>query len=232
MALYTKPVNSPRIAGSRKGATFTRTPNGFIIRRRYMPKTSRNERTTRNRIKFLASVQHYRSLSPTGKASFQNQAPNFQRTNSLGEPYTLSPIQLATSQTFNMLEIENTKPVLATPPVIFTPFTLGGAGWTLQPPALVMSVSPDPVPLDVDVIIWLSPSGDFTLSAIPVSQMRQVLTVPGGHTSIIDLLPAYRDTFGQERWSIGQSMVIGLQSYKHGTGQKSSINYSLIGLAS
>lgn len=196
-----------------------------------MPKTSRNERTTSNRIKFLASVQHYRSLSPTGKASFQNQAPNFQRTNSLGEPYTLSPVQLATSQTFNMLEAENTKPVLATPPASFTAFTLGGAGWTLNPNALVISVSPDPVPVDEDVIVWLSPSGDFTLSAIPISLMRQVITIPGGHTGIIDLLAAYRNAFGQERWTIGQTMVVGLQSYKHGSGQKSSINYSLIGLA-
>lgn len=232
MALYTKPPEVERIAGSRKGATFTRTPNGFIIRKRYMPKSSRNAKTTRNRARFLASVQNYRSLSAGGKFTFQNQAPNFQRVNSLGESYSLSTIQLASSQSYNWLENDGELPSLASSPVVFTEFSLAGSGWATDPSFLQILPNPNTVPLNEDLIIWLSPAGDWVIGSIPSGHMRQVLTVPSGHTGLIDLLPAYRETFGEERWRIGQTMIVGLQAYALFSGQKSAINYALIGLAS
>lgn len=232
MAKYLKSQSAQRIAGSRGGSTFTRTPNGFIIRKRYMPKTSRNVKTTRNRARFLASVQNYRSLSPGGRFSFQNQAPSFQRINSLGQIYALSTIQLAASQSYNWLENEGELPSLASSPVVFTSFSLAGSGWSINPSFLQILTEPSTIPVNEDVIVWLSPAGDWVVGSVPEGQMRQVLRVPSGHTGLIDLLPAYRATFGEERWKVGQTMIVGLQSYMHFSGQKSSINYSLIGLAS
>lgn len=232
MAIYSKPPNTPRIAGSRLGATFTRTPNGFIIRKRYMPKSSRNAKTTAIRAKFLTSVQRLRSLDPSNQQTFVNEAPNFVRTNSLGIPYALTNIQLATSQSFISLEQNEPLPLVASPPVTFEAISLAGSGWVYSPPLLIISTTLDPVPMNRDVIVWLSPAGDWVLGNIPHSRIREALKVPAGHTGPIDLLAAYRDTFGQERWKIGQTMYVGLQLYARNAGQKSSINYSLLGLAS
>lgn len=230
MARYIKSISQSRIAGSRGGSTFTRTANGFIIRKRYMPKSSRNPETTRNRARFLASVQNYRSLSPGEKITFDNQAPNFTRTNSLGETYSLSNIQLASSQSFNALELSEPIPTTATPPVVFTPIALGGAGWNLEPPFLQVVPSIDPLPNDIDLLIWLSPAGDWSILSVPVSEMRLAITVPASHSGPIDLLPDYRRLFGVERWTANQVIIIGFQQYKRNSGQKSDINYSAIGL--
>ena len=232
MALYSLKNESDRIAGSRQGATFTRTANGYIIRKRYMPKTSRNVRTTKNRARFLASVQNYRSLSAGGRQSFRTQAPNFQRTNSLGKVYSLTTIQLAASQSYNWLENDGELPPLATGPQMLTSFNLAGSGWSLNPPFLQIVTDPNTVSPNEDLIVWLSPAGSWVIGSVPDGQMRQALVVPSGHTGLIDLLPAYRATFGTESWAIGQTMIIGLQSYRHFSGQKSPINYALIGLAS
>lgn len=232
MARYTKSISQSRIAGSRGGSTFTRTPNGFIIRKRYMPKSSRNPATSANRARFLASVQNYRRLSPAEKQTFINEAPNFTRTNSLGEVYHLTNIQLAASQSFNALEHNEPLPSTATPPVTFEAISLAGSGWVSSPPLLIIATTLDPVPMNRDVIVWLSPAGDWALGNIPHSRIREALRVPAGHTGPIDLLAAYRNTFGQERWKVGQTMYVGLQLYARNHGQKSSINYSLLGLTS
>lgn len=232
MAVYTKPLGAERIAGSRKGATFTRTANGYIIRKRYMPKTSRNVRTTKNRARFLASVQNYRNLSAGGRQSFRTQAPNFQRTNSLGEVYSLTPIQLAASQSFNWLENDGELPPLATGPQLVQGFELAGSGWSIEPPFLQILTNPSTVSPNQDLIIWLSPAGSWVINSVPDSSMRQALTLHPGHSGIIDLLPAYRALYGVENWAIGQTMIVGLQAYMHFSGQKSPINYALIGLAS
>lgn len=229
MALYTKPVNSPRIAGSRKGATFTRTPNGFIIRRRYMPKTSKNVKTTANRARFLTSVQRLRSLDPSQRTTFVNEAPNFVRTNSLGDQYALSSIQLATSQTFNRLENNEPPPSSAAAKETVQLAQLAGSGWNVNPPLLQLLFNPDPVPVGHSLIVYLSKAGSFQFPHLPVSELRQVLVVPEGDGGIIDMLPYWQNVFGVPNWTAQQTMLVGSQLYKHGTGQKSELAVTIIG---
>lgn len=229
MALYTKPVNSPRIAGSRKGATFTRTPNGFIIRKRYMPKSSRNAKTTAIRAKFLTSVQRLRSLDPSNKQTFVNEAPNFERTNSLGQTYTLKPSQLATSQTFNRLENNEPPPLTAAHKETIQLAQLAGSGWNVNPPLLQLLFNPDPVPVGHSLIVYLSKAGSFAFPHLPVSELRQVLVLNEGEGGIIDMLPYWQNVFGVPSWKAQQTMIVGSELYKHGSGQKSELATTIIG---
>lgn len=227
MAVYTKPIGVERIAGSRKGATFTRTANGFIIRKRYMPKSSKNVKTTANRAKFLTSVQRLRSLNPVQQETFETEAPGFVRTNSLGVPYALTGIQLASSQSFNRLQINQPLPSTASPPIVITPPVALGGGFNANPPLLTGAFTPSPVPAGFSLLALLSPIGIYRINAIPFDKLRIAMVLSEGATSSIDLLPAYIELFGTPNWTIGNQIVRAFQLVDNASGQKSDFGFHI-----
>lgn len=232
MALYSLKPSAQRIAGSRGGSTFTKTPAGYIIRRRFKPKTIVNEKTTAVRARFLTAVGVFRTLRPVFKMQWVAEAPNFVRQNSLGESYALTPIQLATSQ--NVIELQAGQGEMVLPGLktdVIPPVT-AGSGWSLSPPSLVLGIANSLYTAQSELIVSLTPSGDYPILPSYTPDLRRALTRPPGFVGVIDLLPAYRELFGVERWSIGQTMVIGLQYSYLGSGQMSPVVYFTIGLAS
>src|SRR5690606_15898015 len=94
MAIYTLGNSISQFKGSRGGSTFQRSGTSFAIRTRKKPILKRTPRTSESRSVFHGVQSGYRLLDPGQKNSWSNQAPNFQRTNSLSETYQLRPTQL------------------------------------------------------------------------------------------------------------------------------------------
>lgn len=229
MAIYTKPDAEPRQRGSNKGNTFTRTANGFIIRKRFMPTIVRNGRTTRLRAKFLSTAGFYRTLSQTEKTEFGAQAATSPRTNSLGQVYYLTGQQRQNSQNQNRLLAGNQPSKTAFPDVVFPPFNIVGGGANANPPLLQILVSPDPIPAGLELIVESTPLGYYTFPDKPPSVLRILDTFPSGTSGVIDLWTQFVQVFGEATPVVGQTVIIAIRLSDPLAGQKSVYEFSVLG---
>lgn len=229
MAIYTKPNEQPRQRGSKKGNTFTRTANGFIIRKRFMPTIVRNERTTRLRTKFLSTTSFYRRLSEAEKSEFGTQAAASPKTNSLGQTYFLTGQQRQNSQNQNRLLAENEPSKTAFPDVVFPSFNIVGGGANANPPLLQIIVSPDPIPVGLELIVESTPLGYYTLPIKPPSTLRILDTFPPGTSGIINLWSQFVQVFGEVQPVVGQSVIIAIRLSDPIAGQKSIYKFAVLG---
>lgn len=94
MAWYTKPIGVNRKTGSTGGMTFQKNFTKFIIRKRAVPvdKNTPLQTTVRNKLGSLSS--QWRTLSAPDQTTWDDEAPTYPRTNSIGNSYELSDINL------------------------------------------------------------------------------------------------------------------------------------------
>lgn len=101
MARYVFNAGFPIILGSRGGATFQRCGRVFAIRKRSIPTHKNTPKQTASRNAFEFQAGRFRTLTVGAKATWTTYAPDYQRTDSLGNLYTVKPqaLQISTNMT-------------------------------------------------------------------------------------------------------------------------------------
>ena len=116
MAIYILAFGTDRPLGSRGGSTFQRAGKSFIIRKRNVPVQKRSPRQSSVKNKFDHVQKNWKNLTLGNQTQWEDEAPNYTRTNSLGNPYDISGSNLQASSNINLLnaaESELTEPANA-----------------------------------------------------------------------------------------------------------------------
>lgn len=157
MAIYTLGTSISQFKGSRDGATFQRAGTSFAIRSRKKPIFKRTPRTSQSRSVFHGVQSGYRLLSAGQKTSWADQAPNFQKTNSLGETYQLRPTQLFSAANIPLVSQGLPQVDTASSPITFpsisTSLLINFAPPTFEIIANIITQVPD----DYSLLIFASP---------------------------------------------------------------------------
>lgn len=103
MAIYSLGSGASRIAGSRRGSTFQRTANGFIIRHRVAPKQKRTARQSTLKNALAANASRWRSLTGTNQGEWDAERFNYQRFDSLGNAYFMRANQMQIGSNSNLI---------------------------------------------------------------------------------------------------------------------------------
>jgi hypothetical protein len=214
MAIYTKPEEVPRRKGSSGGSTFTKTCNGFIIRKRYTPKQPRTLSQFKYRQKFSSVSKFWHTLTPTQKTSFGTAEDTYTWVNSLGNVYEISANAMQNSTNMNRSTAELTNKTSGQNHITPITFTLAGGGANVSPVLLEMTLSPGTINADHRVFIHLSPIGNWQSENINLSALRIATVLQHGMPGIIDLLPFYETLFGTATPEVGQSVMVGVQSMR------------------
>lgn len=103
MAIYTLAPMEDRPLGSLEGATFQKCGVQFGIRKRNVPVQKRSARQSAVKNKFDHVQKNWKNLTSGNQTQWQDEAPNYTRTNSLGNPYNISGSNLQASSNINLL---------------------------------------------------------------------------------------------------------------------------------
>jgi hypothetical protein len=209
----------PRILGSRGGATFQRLGSTFAIRYRRVPIHHRSLEQTAARNRFESIQSRWRTLSGPDKGTWIMQAPNFPRTNSLGQPYEISGINL--QQSSNSFLHYAGRPLLdeAQPPVAVPSFTIDNFVLVESIPALQLSIDPDEVPIGFTMMVYMTrytSPGQLT----PGQPFRFMGALsPGATPSLVNWIDPFVDFAGSPADKIGQQIFATVHFLSDVTGQ-------------
>jgi len=205
---YTFQDLSPRIAGSRGGAVFQKIGSQFVIRHRSVPCNKRTPRQTRQRNRFESIQTRWYELTPEQRATFLDQVANYPRTDSLGNSYNISPINL--QQSMNTNNIIAGIPLIeeAQAPVAFPGFTAGSMAIVPSVPIAIFPIDPAVVPTNFALIIYttapLSP-GQLT----PGTPFLHLATLTEGiNTNLVNLVDNYINDHGSIQGKEGMQVFV------------------------
>lgn len=229
MAIYTKPEEEERRKGSKGGSTFTRTCNGFIIRRRFQSKQPNTIIQKQQRSKFASAAQHFRTLNGTQKTSFQTASNLFPRTDSLGNEYFLNGQQHQILVNQNLELLQQSKRNTGALPFSFPTFGVTGGAANTSPPQIILAFDPDPIPSPLAMHIYLSPIGYYTFENFPFNLLRLVRTLNPSTSSPVNLTANYVQRFGLAQPQPEQQIAVAFKLVHATRGEQSSYAIVLLG---
>lgn len=230
MGKYKLAEGVDQFKGSLEGSTFQKCGQVFSIRKHNTPVQKRSVKQSASKNRFEHVQTSYRTLDSLEKATFANQTENFTRINSLGNEYTLLPVQLFSST--NNTIVESGQPLLR----------------EMSNPVIYPGISEDTVAMDntlsaLDIVINpnLVPSG-FTLrveSTRPLSNgvlavendFRLLGFIPGGQqSSSMNWYQVYIAIFGTTFGQVGMTIAgrTTLISNDNGQPGQSLIQYGFV----
>lgn len=219
MGKYTKPAAQPRILGSKQGATFQRSGRVFSIRRKSHPVNKNTVKQSQQKNKFESMTSRWRTLSGADKYTWNTERVNYQRTNSLGNNYTLTGQQLQTSSNLNLATSQ--QPVInqIPPAPVLTGITLGVSIFELTLGTARLKLNPQIVPAGCTV--RYDTTSYYTNSPSDVTRLeyRNVLTLTAGSDSDQNFYLPFITILGQWSNSVIQSITIRVQIIATDTGQ-------------
>lgn len=206
--------------GKRSGSVFQKSGSSFAIRNRTKPRFQRTARTSLSRNAFHHVQSNWRQLSAGDKTSWSNQVANFGRTNSLGIPYELEPIQLFDSQ--NKVRVDFQLPIedTAQAPVAFPSPAIDSVILFPGVPEAFVNVIPVEVPANFVYNVFLSEK----LLSPPDNQENQTFYLMASFDEGTD-----SDVFFTDRWvqkfgitanDVGKYQVFKLEIFHRPTGQR------------
>ena len=200
-----------RVRGSFGGATFQKIGTSFAIRHRAGIVNKRTARQTqsRNRFEFVQGI--WRELSPTEKASYVDQAVNYPRTNSIGEVYTFSGINLQNAVNTNAQTqgepIITTMPAPQPPPAI----DLDTPVYHLATEEFFIETNPSVLPGTHSMLIYatrpVSP-GELTNQSMFIYMIG---VPPGQAPNNFNFFTEYVQRFAPNENNVGQLIHVALQ---------------------
>lgn len=102
MAIYKLSETTPPFFGSLQGSTFQRCGLVFAIRKHNAPVLKKTPKQSQSKNRFDATQKRFKNLSSADQQTFADSSPTYERTNSLGNQYTLSAINLQTSSNIQL----------------------------------------------------------------------------------------------------------------------------------
>lgn len=220
MAKYILGSGVTRFKGSRGSSVFQKCGTTFSIRMRRKPRFQRTQKTSQSRNVFHHVQSNWRVVSPANQNSWDTQAPNFPRVNSLGQNYELLPLQLFSSQNKVLSDSGIGIVDVASPPVTFPNPSLSSLLFTASPGNAIVTTSPLNVPSDF--IFRYFVSNPIAESSMKLSSLDYLLIfeVDEGLNSNTNWFPAWKDRFGIEPSSIGRSVAFRMDIVSKLTGQR------------
>jgi len=207
MAIYTKPDEVPRRKGSTGGSTFTRTCNGFIIRKRYKPKLSKTPRETVLRSRFGSASQHWRTLDSGDQNRYVIRHDLFEYQNSLGQTYVLQPAVLQNKFSIIKLSNSGTYQNICQEPFAVTVPAFTGGGANVNPPFLSIAYDMVTEVTDDNIALYMTRKGRYSLPLTDLTQLHFVEYRNLFQATTVDMLPAYIERFGSPNFQVGDEIV-------------------------
>lgn len=224
MAIYILPIASPRITGSRRGSTFQRTANGFVIRKRsvIVQKRTAKQSVAKNR---MDSIQkRWKSLTLAQKNVWIAEALDYPRQDSLGNIFNFSGANMQMGSNVNRA-IAQTTPLnqpangnTDAAPVLL-PITV-----QINPPLVLIPKQPNQVNNQFALKVYatgaMSP-GTFTPS---LAQMKLVKVWLPGTNSLGDISAEYFAIYPLTSIHVGQLVFGAISQIRLATGQESLLS--------
>lgn len=200
----------PPSSGSFRGDTYSRNRFGQYMRNRATPVQPGTAAQTQQRSRLSTNAAGYRALSGTQRAGWESLGGMIERTDSLGQVYTLNGFMAYCSVNNNNLDAGNA--IVATAPALVTPAAILTATVTLTAAALSIAYTATPLDAGVRLFTWASPQrsagrsyeGDYRLIAVSAAAAA----------SPADVFAAYQARFGTP--VVGNRIFFKLETYLAG----------------
>lgn len=176
-------------SGSYQGSTASRNRFGQYIRSRAIPVNPDSVPQMNVRARLSANAAAWRGLTDGERAGWESLGQQIQRTDALGQTYTMNGFMAFCSVNNNLLAVGDsavtTAPTFAVPPDILT-VTL-----TLTSAAFSVAYTPDPLDTGVRALVFASPQrsagrafeGDYRLIAFTAAAAASPLDILAAYTA-------------------------------------------------
>lgn len=197
-------------SGSFRGDTSSRNRNGQYYRNRATPVQPRTVRQLAVRAIMANNAAAWRALTDAQRAGWTSLGLSITRTDSLGQPYSLTGFQAYCSVNNNLITAGDA--ALSAAPAIVTPGSLLTATITLTAAAFSIAYTATPLATGVRMLTFVSPqrSAGVTFNG----DYRLLNVTAAAAASPFNALAAYTAKFGLP--VVGNRIFISLQLYKGG----------------
>jgi hypothetical protein len=179
-------------SGSVNAETSSRNRFGQYVRRRAVPVNPASGRQLLARASTQEFAAAWRALTDAQRAAWTSLGSQMQRTDSLGQVYTLTGLQAFTSVN-NTLRISG-QPTVTDPPPLTTPDPLASITVTLSTSAFSVAFTPTPLGAQEWIQIWASPQRSAGRQF--ENDFRLVFAGALASASPANILAAYSARFG------------------------------------
>jgi hypothetical protein len=225
MAIYILAPSTDQPLGADGGSVFQKCGNSFAIRKRAKPVMKRTAKSTaiRNRFEHVSGI--WRTLSGTDQDTFIDEAPNYPRTNSLGDSYDLTGNNLQNSSNLNLIQV-GLSPISSIPAPVtclpFAPFLIDAVNQDLE---VFFIINPDPVPIQFLMNVYatapLSPGIEF----VDIKKMKFITRFGQNESTISNRYTEYSAVHGPAPYVVGNIIFVAFQFIAATTGQPCGIVY-------
>lgn len=197
-------------SGSVAGVTSSRNRYGQYKRTRAIPvnPNSTNQQTVRNRMAINAAA--WRSLTDAQRAGWEDLALQINRTDALGQGYTLNGFGAYVSVNNNNLAAGNA--VVSDAPALGAPSTVESVTLTLTNASFSVAYTPTPLGAGERAFIYASPQRNAGRSY--ESDLRLIQVTAAAAASPANVLAAYTARFGAP--VTGNRITVAVHKYKDG----------------
>lgn len=222
MARYILHDDNDRFAGSSNGATFQKCGTTFSIRSRKVPLAKRTVKQTRQRNIFQSVATEWYKRTTFQKNTYGTQAPNWPRTDSLGNTYELQRNVLQNSQ--NIWRVNSFLAKGTTMPAPISPTIIVGASvqWDLSLQNLVISTTPNIVPSQNVAVQYVSAPQLTPNLTFPIENMRVLTRIAAGFGHNVNRWNEYVALYGPMNNSVGLYVNVIEIWFQASTGQELS----------
>lgn len=211
-----------RIRGSLGGATFQKIGTSFAIRHRAVPVQKRSPRQSVQKARFQALQSFWRSLDAMQKDTFRDQAINYPRTDSLGNVYTISGINMQQSSNTNLSNAGRVIQSSISAPVSYPDFSVEDNDINVSIEGMAVPITPSVVPSGFDLFVYVTrPLSPGQLSANEIFKLLAVIP-EGVDTSALNFWATYLSIWGDPTDQVGNlfftaHQLMALSNGVHGT---------------
>lgn len=219
MAIYLLQPSIPQPIGSSGGITFQKSGTSFAIRNRAKPVLKRTPKQTAVRNKFESVSQHWRTLNGTQKGTFSTEAPNYPRTNSIGDSYDLSANNLQNSS--NQMLVTKGVAIINSIPTAqaFTPITFNEFVVDTGALEIFFNFLPAIVPANESRSVAFAMAQLPGLQNPPGNEYTLTITFNPGEDSSINLYSAFAAVLPLSNFTPGNEMFGRVLQILNTTGQ-------------
>lgn len=221
--LLVEDVDRPR--GSIEGATFQRCGKVFAIRKHNVPTDKKRIPQTGSRNKFEHVQTRFRNLSSIEKESFADEAINYPRTDSLGNEYVLSAINLQNSSNTNLINAG--QPVINTMPgpVVFPSLDVNNIFVRYAFNSAEFELNTAFVPAGFSLFVFSAVPQSPGVDSMLINSLKLFKIFPAGGDTSANIFTDYIAVFGANPYPVGSKVFGAFQFMSNDTGQKSEIVY-------
>jgi hypothetical protein len=226
MGKYILVFGTDRPLGSLGGATFQRSGQVFAIRKRNVPVQKRSPRQSAVKNKFDHVQKNWKNLTSGNQTQWEDEAPNYTRTNSLGDPYDISGSNLQASSNINLLN--SVEPELAEPANysgIGAP-AYGADATAFNSQIISISTFPQIVPAGSSMQMWMSKPNIGNPGQIPTSQMKLIKTWQPGDDSADNIYTEYVAAWSNVLPPVQSLWIVAWRYIQLDTGQVGALAYT------